>query len=336
MKKIIIIFILILIVIFSLQIYLPREFSVSNEVIFEIKKGQGFSDIAFNLQKEGLIWWSPALQIYVLATNAAGKLQAGTYILSTNMNVPQIVEKFIGGDIGKDRITIIEGWNLRNIGFYFENRGMFRAEELWEIAGFPAADYAEGADFSDKYAFLESKPTNVGLEGFLFPDTYEITRDMTVKEIIEKMLDNFDKKLPPALRAEISKQDKTIFQIVTMASIIEKEVPTKEDKEIVAGIFWKRLKLGMPLQADATIAYIKGVDQWRYSFEDTRIESPYNTYFNYGLPRGPISNPGIDSILAAIYPQSSEYLYYLSTTEGKTIFSRTLEEHNVAKAKYLK
>src|SRR3989339_690229 len=117
---------------------------------------------------------------------------------------------------------------------------------------------------------------------------------------------------------------------------LEKEVQTKEDKEMVSGIFWKRVKAGVPLQSCASIAYIKGVPQWRYSFEDTRIESPYNTYLYYGLPPGPISNPGLDSIEAAIYPKDSLYWYYLSTLEGETIYSRTLDEHNAATAKYLR
>lgn len=343
MKQILIVIfaVLLFVVFFAWQIFAPIA-SDDSEVIFMIEKGQGSREIAVNLQYQGFIWWNPIFRAYVLLTGSSGNLQAGTYVLAKNMTIPQITQKFTSGEVSNGRITIIEGWNLRNLGFYFENKGIFQAEEIWEIAGFPAVDYTKATDlplpkdFSDDYVFLASKPANVGLEGFLFPDTYEIHQDANTEEIIRKMLDNFDEKLTPALREEIARQDKTIFQIVTMASILEREAQTKEDRGIVSGIFWKRIKLGMPLESCATIAYVKGVDQWRYSFEDTRIESPYNTYLNYGLPRGPISNPSMDSILAAIYPQSSEYLFYLSTPEGESIFSRTLEEHNIAKAKYLK
>jgi len=121
-----------------------------------------------------------------------------------------------------------------------------------------------------------------------------------------------------------------------MASLIEKEVATDEDRKIVSGIFWKRLKNHYPLQSCATVAYALGVDKWRYSVNDTQIESPYNTYKYIGLPAGPISNPGLSAIKAAIYPQESDYNYFLSKPDGETVFSRTLREHNLAIQKYLK
>ena len=324
-----------------LAIFFPKNLTSKEEVIFNIEKGQSSREIALNLEKEGLIRWGPVFRGYVLVKGVSGKLQAGTYQLSPSMNIPQIAKKFANGDVAEETITIIEGWNFRNIGFYFENKGMFQAEELWELAGFPAVDYSEAADlpkpkdFSQDYDFLKEKPKNIGFEGYLFPDTYQVAIDETLESIVRKMLDNFDKKTT-GFREEIEKQNKTLFEIITMASLIEKEVRVKEDKEIVSGIFWKRIALGKPLESCATIAYIKGIDQWRYSFEDTRIESPYNTYLNYGLPAGPICNPGLESIEAALYPQESEYWYHLSTPEGETIFSKTLEEHNYAKVKYLR
>jgi UPF0755 protein len=147
------------------------------------------------------------------------------------------------------------------------------------------------------------------------------------------MLKNFDQKLTPALMAEIKAQKKSIFSIVTMASLLEKEVKTQEDKKIVSGILWKRIAIGMPLQLDATINYITNKGDASVTIKDTKINSPYNTYKYYGLPKGPISNPGLDSISAAIYPTKTNYLYYL--TDGKTIFSETLEQH-IEAAKYLK
>jgi len=291
-------------------IYLPKDL-FGEEKFFLVEKGQGLFQIAEDLEKEGLIKNAFYFKTYVLLKNQARSLQAGEYLLSPSMRISEITQKIISGDIVKEEITIIEGWNLKDIGFYFENRGMFQAEEL----------YDERAD----------------LEGYFFPDTYQTRRGATLEEIIKMVTGNFNKKLTKELREEIERQGKTISEIVTMASIIEKEVQTLEDKEIVSGIFWKRIKEKKPLQSCATIAYIKGVNQWRYSFEDTRIESPYNTYLNLGLPIGPISNPGLDSIKAAIFPKKTDYNYFLNDPEtGKTIFSKTLEEHNIAKAKYLK
>lgn len=334
---------LIFLVIYSLAIiYRPIHNYPGEEKIINIENGRGSREIADILKKEGIIKSKIFFLIYTSLKGEASNLKSGFYSFSTSMNIPQIVDKLVKGDVLKERITIIEGWNLRDIGFYFENLGMFQAEEFWELAGFPGVDYSkindlpEPKDFSYQYDFLAEKKANVGLEGYLFPDTYEVVKGESLEGIIKKMLSNFDVKLKKELKEEIQKQDKSIFEIITMASLIEKEVRTIEDKKIVSGILWKRLKNGMPLQVDATISYITGKKTTSVSLQETKIDSPYNTYKNKGLPLGPIANPGLDSIIAAIYPEESDYWYYLSTPEGKTIFSRTLQEHNIAKAKYLK
>ncbi|MEK7149015.1 MAG: endolytic transglycosylase MltG, partial [Patescibacteria group bacterium] len=180
------------------------------------------------------------------------------------------------------------------------------------------------------------------LEGYLFPDTYRLYKDASADDVIRKMLGNFDRKLTKDMRNEIILQRKTIYEIVTIASLIEKEVKSPEDKVLVSGILWKRLQLKIALQVDASIIYIKtnGRSQLnggeKVLYEDLKIDSPYNTYKYRGLPPGPISNPGLESIEAAIYPKQSPYLFYISTPDGKTIYSKTLEEHNTAVAKYLR
>jgi len=314
MKKRFFIILIILIVLILWQICLPKNPFSEKEVFFRVEKGQGSKEIALNLENQGLIWWTPLFRVYTLLTGVSRDLQAGIYQFSPSMNFFTLVQKLTSGDIAKEEITIIEGWNLKDIAWYFENKGMFQAEELFE---------------------LNDVSWQGGLEGYLFPDTYLVRYGASLAEIVEQMQVNFDKKTAGLIK-EIISQDKTLAEIITMASLIEKEVRTKEDKEIVSGIFWKRIKWGKPLESCATIAYVKGMPQWIYSFEDTRIESPYNTYLNYGLPVGPICNPGLESIKAALYPQESDYWYWLSTPEGETIFSKTLEEHNIAKVKYLK
>ena len=307
--------IILVIVFLAWATFVPREPFSEETVLFKIEKGEGSRDIAFNLEKEGFIIASPVFRLYVLTLGIAENLQAGVYSLSPSMSVPKIAGILSRGETAKDKITIIEGWTLRDIASYFKEKGISSQEELFALTGLPLSS--------------DSK------EGFLFPDTYLVDYGASLDEIISQIESNFDSKLDPYLEA-IQEKGLSLEEIITMASLIEKEVQTKEDKEMVSGIFWKRVKAGVPLQSCASIAYIKGVPQWRYSFEDTRIESPYNTYLYYGLPPGPISNPGLDSIEAAIYPKDSLYWYYLSTLEGETIYSRTLDEHNAATAKYLR
>jgi len=283
--------------------------------MFLIKKGQGIKEISLNLKKENLIRDRLAFFVYVFLKGDSKKLQAGQYLLSSNQTVPEIVHKFVSGDVAKEKITIIEGWNLRDIGFYLESKGICQAEELYDQA-------------EEIYGLKN-------LEGYLFPDTYEIKKGQSLEEIINKMLDNFNKKIEP-WRDEISNRGLTLHEVITMASLLEKEVKSFEDKKIVSGILWKRLKNGIPLQVDATITYITKKKTTKIPKKDLEIDSPYNTYKYKGLPPGPICNPGMESIIAAIRPTETDYWYYLSTPEGKILYSKTLSEHNKKKAKYLK
>ena len=147
------------------------------------------------------------------------------------------------------------------------------------------------------------------------------------------MLSNFERKMIPELKSQMQEKGKSVFEIITMASMLEKEVRSLEDKKIVSGILWKRMEAGMPLQIDATVNYITDKSDPGVSIKDTKIDSPYNTYKYPGLPKGPISNPGMDSIIAALEPIKTSYWFYLS--DGTTHFSKTLQEHAANKAKYL-
>lgn len=297
--------------------YSPQEFLINS--------GDKTEDIAQKLQDQGLIFNKYLFLIYNYSTQKFKNLQAGNYLLSPSMDIIEITEKINNGEIIEEKITIIEGWTINEIADYLENKNLFLKEVFLENI----------ENHSQEYDFLEDKPKDLGLEGYLFPDTYFISQK-TPQNIIDQMLSNFNNKLSSQLKEEIQKQGKTIFEIITVASLIEKEVKTFEDKKNVSDIIWKRLDVGMPLQIDATIVYITGKKTTTISSEETQIDSEYNTYKYKGLPKGPICNPGIESILAAIYPSSNQYFYYLSTKEGETIFSKTLEEHNIAKQKYIK
>jgi len=224
-------------------------------------------------------------------------------------------------------ITIIEGWNLKNINTYLTEQGFKFGDELSNL---------KVKDYSAQYSFLADAPKNASLEGYVFPDTYRVYASSTLAEVLTKTLGNFEGKLTSQMRQDIASQKKTVYEILTMASILEKEVKSEADMKIVSGIFWDRIKNGQALESCATLAYILGANKAQYTVADTKIDSPYNTYQNRGLPPGPISNPSLKAIRSAIYPVYTDYNYFLSRPDtGETIFSATYEEHVENKAKYL-
>lgn len=322
----------------------------SREKLFVIASGQGVKEISANLKKEGLITNDFVFQTYIWLKKYGNRLQAGEYQFAQNLNMVDLTRMLVSGEaLSKERIVkIIEGWSSSQIAeylaqFYVEdNRGKNLSEQklkeeftsafLEAVATFDSREIIPGKT----YSFLSDKPAEQGLEGFLFPDTYRIYKKAEVAHIIEKMLDNFNLKLNEELRNQITKEEKTIFEVITLASIIEKEVRTAKDKKIAAGIFYKRLEQGIPLESDATVNYVTGKQALQPSIADTKTESLYNTYLYLGLPPGPISNPGLSSIEAAIYPEDSDYLYFLTKPDGSTVFSKTYEEHLQNKNKYLK
>lgn len=231
-------------------------------------------------------------------------------------------------------IRVIEGWRNTDIAKELINQGLTSSSDFTKATWY---------DYSDQFDFLKDKPKGIDLEGYLYPDTYRVYASSTAEEIITKMLTNFDNKLTAQMRADIKAQGKTINEIVTMASLIEKEAPISyqtgklDDAKIVSGIFWNRIRSGQALQSCATLAYVLGVNKPQYSEADTRIDSPYNTYQNPGLPPGPIANPGILAITAAIYPIKTNYNYFLTPSGSKDlVFARTYDEHLRNKNKYLK
>ena len=298
---------------------------------FEIIEGEGVNIIASNLQRKGLISQKLWFEISIWSKDKEKNIVAGTYILRPNMSIPEIIDIITTGKAQrKDRsITIPEGWNNKQIGEYLASEGIASKE-----------DFLKEASLLEKYRphfeFLQNIPRERTLEGFLFPDTYKVIQGKTTTgQIVEKMLMNFRDKLTDTLKDDIKKSKHSMYDIITMASIIEKEVPLENDRKIVSGVFWNRIDSGMPLDSCATVSYILGVNKKQYTFEDTRIDSPYNTYINKGLPLGPIGNPGFSALKAAVYPQDTDYVYFLSDPETKeTFFARTLDEHNRNKVEH--
>lgn len=298
---------------------------------FVIKKGEKVKQISANLEKEKLIAGKDFFELYIWQKKIASKLQAGNYELSPLMTIPEIVDIFIAGKVKGDDIyiTIPEGFSNKEIDRRLTEIGLIREGEFLDF------DEKQSIDLSE-YEFLQDKPKKAGLQGYYFPDTYIYYKNSSLKDIAKKMLDNFDGKLSFELREEIKKQNKSVFETIILASIIEKEARFPEDMKKISGVFQNRLNAGQALQSDATINYITGSGRTQSTFEDLQIDSPFNTYKYARLPPGPISNPGIVAIEAAVYPEKTDYFYFLTKSDGKAVFSKTYDEHLKNKSKYLR
>lgn len=241
------------------------------------------------------------------------------------MSVPQIVDFLVAGGKNETTVKIIEGWTLKDIDAVLASSSVITSGAL---LNFPFKTLAS------QYPFLNQN----SLEGFLFPDTYNFALNSSPETVLRTFLDTFDIKVWQPL---LSSQNDWYNSLI-LASYLEREVVSSSDRRIVAGIVLKRLKLGMPLQIDATVSYAKCNEAFESCINpvviknDLKIASPFNTYTKLGLTPTPIANPGKDSIQAALSPQASGYLFYLTDPKsGKTIFSKTLDEHNANRAKYL-
>lgn len=238
------------------------------------------------------------------------------------------------------KLTMLEGWTNKEIGQYLEKQSVVKASDFLSAA----RDF----DFSGYVDVLPAEAKTSNLQGFLYPDTYQIFKTLAdpqktppqkaSREIIAKMLDNFVKRMPAGAKMLAQKQGLSLYEAVILASIVEKETNSNQtERQTVAGIFYNRLKAGMPLQSDATVNYATGKNLAAPMADDLKINSPYNTYLFKGLPPGPICNPSASSLQAVLNPVASEYFYYLhDQTTGQVYYSKTYEEHLINKAKYLK
>lgn len=333
MKKIVTA-IIITLVFFGLVFYLFNRQAIfshgtgNTPQTFEVKSGEGIQEIGKRLEQSNLIKNSYYFDYYIWKTNSKNKIQAGSYELNNMMTIPEIVQVLSMGKIVSNevKVTFPEGSSLKEMADILTEKG-FNGDEFLKVA-------KSASGVKTDYEFLKDKPKNVSLEGFLFPDTYIFYKDASAEQVVDIMLQNFDEKLTQNMRDKINAKGRSIFDIVTMASILEKEAKAPEDMKIASGIFWKRIEAGMSLQSCATIAYVLGKDKKQYTYDDTRTPSPYNTYLNKGLPPGPINNPGLNSIQAAIYPKATDYNYFLTDPNtGQMLYAKTLEEHEANKQK---
>ncbi len=336
---------LILVVVLTVCIYYFTKVnqaysSQSREVTFTVEKGSSTKQIANKLYGEKVISSAYVFMLYTTLNGAGNKIQAGEYLLDANTSIAEIVDILTHGKVVSNEraFTTIEGWTNVQIAMYLKDRQLVQKETEF-------ADALQNNGFDFRFN-EEGKKFNY--QGFLFPDTYKIGKSETAQALAQRMLTNFEFKFTDKMLTDMLDSGKSLEKVIILASIIEKEVgrnkeniqesdlaAMQKEREIVASVFYNRLEVGMPLESDATVNYITGKSDRQALLTDTKVDSPYNTYRVRGLPPGPISNPGIGSIMAAIYPSDTDYLYFLNKPDGEAIFSKTYPEHIQNKAKYL-
>ncbi len=306
----------------------PLEPGTSVVREFEVDKGAELGVIAVALEDARLIRSARSFLAYAILSGSAHTIKPGLYVLRASDGAIGTLERLTEGP-AEIIVRMIEGDTVGDIDWRLASAGVTTSGSI--MRRLPK-------EFAQDYSWLAGKKS---LEGFLFPDTYHFAPRSDPDQVIRKMLDNFHKKAWPLLGAKGS----AWYNYLTIASLVEKEIPhdLPKDRAVVAGVVAHRLELGMGLQIDATVLYAKCEGAPRNCIdaglrrEDFAIDSRYNTYAHAGLPPTPIGNPGADAIASALAPTKTDYLYYLSNPKtGATIFSKTFEEHDTARAKYLR
>ncbi len=285
---------------------------------FVISKGDNASTIAGNLLAQGFITDADLFRNYVRYYGIDAQLQAGTYFLKKTFIIPQIAQVLINAGASTVTVQVIEGWRLEEIVRAIDGNPMlaFTGADFLKLAG-------PGAVVPPEFAARVGLRPGQSLEGFLFPATYTLPADAPADELVTRMLANFDAQFTDQMKADAQAQNLTIYQVVTLASIVEREAMVPDERPVIAGVYLNRIKASMTLDADPTIQYALGNSRdpstwWpKITVQDYRsVQSPYNTYLNPGLPPGPIANPGLASIIAVVHPQPSSYLYFRTTCTG--------------------
>lgn len=296
---------------------IPLHAETGEIISFTVKEGEGARDVATHLAEAGVIRSAMAFYFLTAVSGSAFNLKPGGYDLHRGMSSWEIIRLLVKGPVSEKEIVIVEGATIYDIDKLLSDRGIIKKEALLEYNAVQAASF----------------------EGRLFPDTYRFYVNSSASEVAAKMLKNFEQKVLPILTKSAKGKGE---KILILASILEKEIPDHEERRVAAGIMIKRIEEGMPLQVDASVCYVKqiiaksSVPCGTISAVDMEAESPYNTYYIKGWPPGPIGNPGLGAIEAALSPVDSPYWFYLSDPKtGETIFSSTLDEHNRNRVKYL-
>lgn len=297
-------------------------------VTIEIKKGASVSMVGRQLFQDKIISNYLYFRIYYRLFFARDNIKSGEYEFDRPMSMKQVIEKLILGKVKLHMVTIQEGLIIKEM-----------AALLAQMRGIPAESFIKATNNIANIALVRDlDPKADSLEGFLFPDTYHVKRDTDANEIVRMMVEKFKENFTDAMKWRAEKLGMTIRQVVTLASLIEKETASREERYLISSVFHNRLKSGMSLGCDPSIIYaLKRIEKYtgKLGWKELKFDSPYNTRLYRGLPPGPICNPGYASIEAALFPENTQYLYFVAKTPQSHYFSKTLDEHNWAVQKYI-
>jgi UPF0755 protein len=286
--------------------------------LVSIPSGTGPQGIGQRLIAAGVVRDDWTYRVALWRSGQARRLQAGEYRFNKPVSALDAIDKIARGEVDLLPLTFREGLTAREMSRVFESAGFGTAEAFMSAVSNPAPIRTLDPDATD-------------LEGYLFPETYSLSRDTDAPRLVALMVERFTKILTPDLQAAAQARGLSIRQLVTLASIVEKETGKPEERPIVASVYANRLRIGMPLQCDPTVIYallLAGRYDGNLRRDDLQFDSPYNTYRYPGLPPGPVAAPGAESLRAAAQPAQTDYLYFVSRNDGSHVFSRTLGEHN--------
>ncbi len=297
--------------------------SQSSAVLVQIPEGASSREISRLLEEQGIIRSSRLFELLSRVEGIDDSLKAGYYLLDPAMPLPAVLDQLAAGRVATRRAFIPEGFNLREIGARLEVEGIGSAQRFIELASDERLVYGANSPLT---ALVGSRPTP-SLEGYLFPDTYQLAvgdEALAIRTMVDRFL-QVAEEMQLAQRAQA--MGMTVHQVVTLASIVEKEAVLDEERPLIAAVFLNRLARNMPLQADPTVKYVMEQPRVRLTYADLRIDSPYNTYRYRGLPPGPIASPGRASLEAVLQPANVDYLYFVADGRGGHVFSRTFNQH---------
>lgn len=284
------------------------------------------ANIANSLLKNKLIKSTFAFVLYTRLKGLDSRLKAGDYLFKFNQSTPEIINQLVAGKETYHKVTIPEGYNVKQIADLLSNEKIIEKEAFYKEINSGTFNY----DFLIDYPDVRNK-----VEGYLFPDTYYFSRGVSPHDVIDLMLHRFAEKIETLnYKQRAQKEGFTLHQALTIASMVEKEAKSAKERPIIAGVIKNRLRRNMPLQVDATVQYALGRQESKVYYKDLEIVSPYNTYRNTGLPPGPISSSGEASLLAVLSSAKTDYLYYVAKSDGTHAFARTLQEHIANMNKY--
>ena len=325
-KKIIVVISSILIVLILMAAFVviqigPYNKNNQEDIVIYIPSGSTVNQVSDILKENKLIKNKVLFKLYVRISNNSSNLKSGKYLFNQTYSNKQIINDLALGRVYNDgiKITVPEGSTSAEIINLLVDNNLGEKEVYEKLVSNPD-------EFKETYEFLKEDDIT-SLEGFLYPSTYYFDEKESEKEILSHMLKIFQSKYNEKLQKRQKELNKSLYEVVNLASIVEKEAVLDEDRPIIASVFYNRLDIGMPLQSDATIQYIFEERKKSITYDDLKINSPYNTYIVKGLPPTPIANPGIESIEAVLYPDDTDYLYFVATIDGGNTYSKTYEEH---------